>query len=63
MDKVPTADLEDDRPGLPDEEAYGITYAQIDAYLTGEDVGADVAGIIEAAYQRTRHKRELPAAP
>ncbi len=63
VDKTPTADLEDDRPGLPDEEAYGITYAQIDAYLTGADVGEDVARIIESAYERTRHKRELPAAP
>ena len=63
VEKTPTADLEDDRPGLPDEEAYGITYTQIDAYLTGADVGTDVARVIESAYERTRHKRELPAAP
>ncbi|NPC97824.1 ammonia-dependent NAD(+) synthetase [Nocardioides sp. zg-DK7169] len=63
VEKTPTADLEDDRPGLPDEEAYGITYAQIDAYLSGEDVGEEVAEVIETAYRRTRHKRELPAAP
>src|SRR5690606_22352736 len=35
--KVPTADLEDDRPGLPDEVALGVTYAQIDDYLEGRD--------------------------
>ncbi|WP_127480203.1 ammonia-dependent NAD(+) synthetase [Nocardioides pantholopis] len=63
VEKTPTADLEDDRPGLPDEVAYGITYAQIDAYLTGQDVGEDVAEVIESAYGRTMHKRQLPAAP
>ena len=35
IEKVPTADLEDDRPQLPDDAAYGVTYAEIDAYLTG----------------------------
>jgi NAD+ synthase len=33
--KVPTADLEDDRPALPDEAALGMTYAEIDDYLEG----------------------------
>ena len=34
-EKVPTADLEDDRPALPDEVALGLTYTQIDDYLEG----------------------------
>ncbi|WP_419298902.1 NAD(+) synthase, partial [Acinetobacter calcoaceticus] len=32
-EKVPTADLEEDRPALPDELALGVTYDQIDDYL------------------------------
>ena len=63
VDKVPTADLEDLRPGLPDEAAYGVTYAQIDAYLVGEDVGDHAAQVIEEAYRRTAHKRRLPLGP
>ncbi|MDV7196677.1 ammonia-dependent NAD(+) synthetase [Rhodococcus kroppenstedtii] len=61
--KVPTADLEDDRPALPDEEALGVTYAQIDAYLEGEDVPDDAATTIESWYVRTRHKRTMPVTP
>jgi len=41
--KSPTADLEDLRPGLPDEEALGISYQAIDDYLEGLPVPADVA--------------------
>ncbi len=61
--KVPTADLEDDRPALPDEEALGVTYAQIDAYLEGEDVPDDAATTIETWYLKTRHKRTMPVTP
>ncbi|WP_068149637.1 ammonia-dependent NAD(+) synthetase [Rhodococcoides corynebacterioides] len=61
--KVPTADLEDDRPALPDEEALGVTYAQIDAYLEGEDVPDDAATTIETWYRKTRHKRAMPVTP
>lgn len=61
--KVPTADLEDDRPALPDEEALGVTYSEIDRYLQGESVSAEAAETIETAYLRTRHKRHLPVAP
>ncbi|MDR6015069.1 NAD(+) synthase, partial [Escherichia coli] len=31
--KVPTADLEEDRPALADETALGVTYKDIDGYL------------------------------
>ncbi|OZG30729.1 NAD(+) synthase [Williamsia sp. 1138] len=61
--KVPTADLEDDRPALPDEEALGVTYSDIDRYLQGQSVSSEAAETIEAAYLRTRHKRHLPVAP
>ncbi len=61
--KVPTADLEDDRPGLPDEVALGLTYAQIDDYLEGKEVAPEVAGKLERLYRVTRHKRAVPVTP
>jgi NAD+ synthase len=61
--KVPTADLEDDRPALPDEVALGLSYQQIDDYLEGVDVPPGVAARIESVYRATRHKRALPVTP
>ena len=63
VEKVPTADLEELRPALPDETAYGVTYAEIDAYLMGEEIGDRARSVIEDAYRRTAHKRELPPGP
>ncbi|MBZ9711832.1 ammonia-dependent NAD(+) synthetase [Deinococcus multiflagellatus] len=61
--KVPTADLEDDRPGLPDEAALGVTYTQIDDYLEGQPVPGEVAARLEGLYLATRHKRAQPVSP
>lgn len=61
--KVPTADLEDDRPALPDEEALGMSYSQIDDYLEGKDVAPEVAERLETMYRATRHKRAVPVSP
>ncbi|OHC26379.1 MAG: NAD(+) synthase [Pseudomonadales bacterium RIFCSPLOWO2_12_59_9] len=61
--KVPTADLEELRPGKPDEESHGVSYAQIDAFLHGQDVGAEAYAIIVRTYDNSQHKRELPLAP
>lgn len=61
--KVPTADLEDDRPGLPDETALGLTYAQIDDYLEGKEVPDEVSARVERHFLGTRHKRALPVTP
>ncbi|GIM88409.1 ammonia-dependent NAD(+) synthetase [Paractinoplanes toevensis] len=61
--KIPTADLEDDRPALPDEVALGLTYAQIDDYLEGVDVTPELAGRVESIYRATRHKRTVPVTP
>ncbi len=58
--KAPTADLEDDRPGLHDEIALGVAYSVIDAYLEGKTVDPEPARIIEDWYQKTEHKRHLP---
>lgn len=61
--KVPTADLLDGQPGRADEDELGLTYEQIDDYLEGEAVDADVAAQIEAKYLASRHKRHLPVTP
>lgn len=61
--KVPTADLEDDRPQLPDEEAHGVSYEQIDDFLEGKDIDKEAHDIIVAAYEKTEHKRNLPVTP
>ncbi|MEH6962108.1 ammonia-dependent NAD(+) synthetase [Priestia megaterium] len=58
--KKPTADLEEDRPQLPDEEALGVTYEQIDDYLEGKDVGEHARNVIEGHFLKTQHKRQLP---
>lgn len=62
--KVPTADLEEDRPSLPDEDALGVTYREIDDFVEG------TAPVTERAWQRLthlwrigEHKRHLPVAP
>lgn len=59
-EKTPTADLEEDRPALPDEVALGVTYTDIDDYLEGRDVADEVAEKIENWYTRTEHKRQAP---
>lgn len=61
--KTPTADLEELRPGKPDEEAHGVTYAEIDAFLHGEQISQDAYDIIVRTYDNTRHKRVLPFVP
>ncbi|TCZ80190.1 ammonia-dependent NAD(+) synthetase [Paenibacillus albiflavus] len=59
--KAPTADLEDDKPGLPDEVALGLTYDQIDDYLEGKVVDQEVAERIQGFYTRSAHKRKMPS--
>ncbi len=59
-EKAPTADLESDRPQLPDEEALGVTYDAIDDYLEGKQVSDKEAETIEQWFMKTRHKREEP---
>lgn len=61
--KVPTADLEDDKPLVPDETALGITYEELDDYLEGKEVSQEAREKIEHRYLITEHKRQLPAAP
>lgn len=61
--KVPTADLEEDRPALPDEVALGVTYAAIDDYLEGREVSGSDAERIEHLWHISRHKRTTPPGP
>lgn len=61
--KIPTADLEEERPALLDEEALGVSYAHIDAYLEGRAVPEEAAERIERLWRSGEHKRHLPATP
>lgn len=58
--KVPTADLEENRPALPDEVALGVTYDEIDDYLEGKVVSKEAQEKIEGYYSRSMHKRHMP---
>ena len=62
-EKVPTADLEDDQPMRPDEEALGVRYQDIDNYLEGHQVAEEAAEKIENWYLKTQHKRHQPITP
>ncbi|HAW75280.1 MAG TPA: NAD(+) synthase [Alteromonas australica] len=55
--KAPTADLESLSPQKADEQALGMTYDQIDDFLEGKSVSADVDEKLLYIYQRTQHKR------
>ena len=61
--KVPTADLETNVPLRPEEDAYGVTYDQIDDFLEGKEIEAAARERILAAYRATAHKRALPVTP
>lgn len=63
VDKVPTADLESDRPLLADEEALGVSYEAVDDYLEGRPVTPEDEQTIVGWYRRTAHKRALPVTP
>lgn len=58
--KVPTADLEEDKPAVPDEVALGITYDMIDDYLEGKKIPDEAREKLEGYYLKTQHKRKLP---
>ncbi|MEB6114062.1 ammonia-dependent NAD(+) synthetase [Kurthia gibsonii] len=59
-EKTPTADLEENRPSLPDEVALGITYDEIDDYLEGKEIPKAAQETLEKHYLRSQHKRHLP---
>ncbi|WP_432361128.1 ammonia-dependent NAD(+) synthetase [Sporosarcina sp. UB5] len=59
-EKVPTADLEDDKPALPDEVALGVTYDEIDDFLEGKQVSDKAYETIAKHYKGSAHKRHMP---
>ncbi|WP_415892728.1 ammonia-dependent NAD(+) synthetase [Neptuniibacter sp. PT8_73] len=58
VEKTPTADLECLAPQKADEQALGLTYDQIDDFLEGKSVEAEVEQRIIEIYNRTQHKRQ-----
>lgn len=58
VSKIPTADLEEDKPLLEDEIALGMTYDQIDNFLEGKTVPQDIEDKLIAIYKQTQHKRQ-----
>jgi len=61
--KQATADLEDLAPQKPDEEAFGVSYDEVDDFLEGKEIGQEAVDKIVTAYTRTMHKRRMPAEP
>ncbi|PLT31394.1 ammonia-dependent NAD(+) synthetase [Peribacillus deserti] len=55
--KKPTADLEENKPQLPDETALGVSYEAIDDYLEGKEVTQTEKEKIESHFLRSEHKR------
>ena len=56
--KVPTADLETLNPGKTDEAALGLSYEQIDNFLEGRTIDAEVEKRIIDIFEITQHKRQ-----
>lgn len=61
--KVPTADLESLSPLKPDEDAFGISYEEIDDFLEGKTVSEQAYETILRIYRGSEHKRSLPKFP
>ncbi len=61
--KVPTADLESLSPLKPDEDAFGVSYEQIDDFLEGKEISPETFEIIVRTYRNSAHKRALPVSP
>lgn len=59
-EKIPTADLEEEKPAQPDEESLGVSYEVLDDYLEGKQVTTEQQAIIEGHFLRSAHKRHLP---
>ena len=59
-EKVPTADLEEEKPGIADEVALGVTYNEIDDYLEGKQISQEAQATIEKWWHKGQHKRHLP---
>ncbi|VAW91759.1 NAD synthetase [hydrothermal vent metagenome] len=58
IEKTPTADLECLAPGKADEDVLGLRYEQIDDFLEGMPLDADIKSRVIAIYTKTQHKRQ-----
>lgn len=58
IEKTPTADLECLAPGKADEDVLGLSYTQIDDFLEGKPLSAEINARIMAIYSKTQHKRQ-----
>ncbi len=58
VNKTPTADLECDSPQKADEQALGLSYAEIDDFLEGKTVSDEVTSRLVGIYNKTQHKRQ-----
>ncbi len=61
--KVPTADLLDNKPARADEEELGVSYDNLDDYLEGKEVPFEIVNKIEQYFLRSQHKRTTPVTP
>ena len=57
VEKTPTADLECLAPQKADEHALGLSYDEIDDFLEGKAVTAEVEKRLIDIYTKTQHKR------
>ncbi|MER9488843.1 ammonia-dependent NAD(+) synthetase [Mesorhizobium sp. M0563] len=60
VDKIPTADLENLVPLRPEEDAYSVSYDQIDDFLEGREIDEAARTRILDVHSSTAHKRALP---
>ncbi len=56
--KIPTADLECEAPQKADEAALGLSYDEIDDFLEGRPVTAEVEQRVIGIFLKTQHKRQ-----
>ena len=61
--KIPTADLETLAPMRPDEQAFGVTYDEIDDFLESKEISSQAFETICQTWRKSAHKRALPVAP
>lgn len=54
IEKAPSAALFD---GQTDESEMGVTYAELDAYISGKEIPSDKKEIIDRLHKKSEHKR------
>lgn len=60
-EKMPTADLLDEKPGQADEVELGMSYQTVDDFLEGKDVSTENHDQIVERFFKTEFKRHMPA--